>query len=102
MKHLTDANFNDGIKHGVTLVDFHASWCGPCRTLAPVLEQVAKEMDGKALICKVDVDSEQGVSTRFKIASVPTMILFKDGKEVKRLEGLRKAEVIKDFIMTAF
>jgi thioredoxin 1 len=101
MKHLTDANFNDEVKKGVTLVDFHASWCGPCRMLAPVLEQVAKEIDGKATIGKVDIDSEQGTATRFQITSVPTMILFKDGKEVNRLVGLRNAEAIKDFIMKA-
>lgn len=101
MKHLTDANFETEVKKGVTLVDFHANWCGPCRMLAPVLEQVAKEIGGKATIGKVDIDSEQGIASRFQIASVPTMILFKDGKEVNRLVGLRNAEAIKDFIMKA-
>lgn len=101
MKHLTDANFNEEVKQGVTLVDFHANWCGPCRMLAPVLDQVAKEIKGKAAIGKVDIDIEQKTATRFQITSVPTMILFKDGKEVNRLVGLRNAEAIKDFILSA-
>jgi thioredoxin 1 len=101
MKHLTDANFETEIKQGVTLVDFHASWCGPCRMLAPVLEQVAKDVQGKAHIGKVDIDNEQETSGRFQITSVPTMILFKDGKEVSRLVGLKNAEAIKEFILSA-
>jgi thioredoxin 1 len=97
-KHFTDKEFDAQVGSGVTLVDFHASWCGPCRTLAPVLETVAKEMDGKATIGKVDIDSEQQTAGRFQITSVPTMILFKNGKEVGRLIGLRSADAIKDFI----
>jgi thioredoxin 1 len=101
MKHLTDANFNEEIKKGVTLVDFHADWCGPCRMLAPVLEQVAKDVKGKAVVAKVDIDSEQKTASHFQITSVPTMILFKDGKEVQRLIGLRTADVVKEFILAA-
>lgn len=101
MKHLTDANFEAEIKQGVTLVDFHANWCGPCRMLAPVLEQVAKDIKGKASIGKVDIDNEQKTASRFQITSVPTMILFKDGKEVNRLVGLRNAEAVKEFILSA-
>jgi thioredoxin len=101
MKHLTDANFDAEIKKGVTLVDFHANWCGPCRMLAPVLEQVSKDLKGKASLGKIDIDAEQKTASRFQITSVPTMILFKDGKEVNRLVGLRNAEAIKDFIMSA-
>lgn len=101
IKHFTDSEFENEIKRGVTLVDFHASWCGPCRTLAPVLEQVAKEVKGSAVIGKIDIDSEQKTAANFQITSVPTMILFKDGKEVGRLVGLRTAAVIKDFIHSA-
>jgi thioredoxin 1 len=100
-KHFTDGGFSQEIKQGVTLVDFHANWCGPCRTLAPVLEQVAKEMTGKAKVGKVDIDSEQKTATQFQITSVPTMILFKDGKEMGRLVGLRQAADIKKFIESA-
>lgn len=99
IKHLTDADFETETRTGVTLVDFHASWCGPCRMLAPVLEQVAKDIKGKAHIAKVDIDSEQKTASQYQITSVPTMILFKDGKEVNRLVGLRNAEAVKDFIL---
>ncbi len=101
IKHFTDNEFQNQIKKGVTLVDFHANWCGPCRTLAPVLEQVAKEIQGKAIIAKIDIDSEQKTATQFQITSVPTMILFKDGKEIGRLVGLRTADAVKDFIQSA-
>ena len=101
MKHLTDENFETEVKHGVTLVDFHANWCGPCRMLAPVLEQVAKDVKGKASIGKVDIDNEQKTASRFQITSVPTMILFKDGKEMSRLVGLRTAEAVKELITAA-
>ncbi len=101
IKHLTDGEFAQEIKKGVTLVDFHANWCGPCRALAPVLEQVAKEVQGKATIGKVDIDNEQKTAAHFQITSVPTMILFKDGKEVGRLVGLRSADALKEFIQSA-
>ena len=99
IKHFTDDSFESDISKGVTLVDFHANWCGPCRMLAPVLEQVAKEIKGKAFVGKIDIDNEQKTAAHFQITSVPTMILFKDGKEVNRLVGLRNAETVKDFIL---
>lgn len=101
IKHLNDQEFEHEIQKGVTLVDFHANWCGPCRMLAPVLEQVAKDVKGKATIAKIDIDSEQKTAAHFQITSVPTMILFKNGKEVNRLIGLRNADAIKDFILAA-
>jgi thioredoxin 1 len=101
IKVLTDGSFDKDIQKGVTLVDFHANWCGPCRMLAPVLEEVAKSIQGKASIGKVDIDTEQKIASQFQITSVPTMILFKDGKEVNRLVGLRNADAIKDFILAA-
>ena len=99
--HLTDASFANEVKKGVTLVDFHAHWCGPCRMLAPVLEQVAADIQGKAKIGKVDIDTEQKVSAEFQITSVPTMILFKDGREINRLVGLRSADAIKEMILSS-
>jgi thioredoxin 1 len=101
IKHLTDDNFKSAIANGVTLVDFHADWCGPCRMLSPVLEQLATEMDGKAFVAKVDIDAEQKTAAEFQISSVPTLILFKNGKEVNRLIGLRNAEAVKTFMLSA-
>jgi thioredoxin 1 len=100
IKVLTDSGFEKEIQKGVTLVDFHANWCGPCRMLAPVLEEVAKEVHGKATIGKVDIDTEQKVASRFQITSVPTMVLFKNGEEVNRIVGLRPANDIRDFILS--
>lgn len=101
IQHFNDNEFQNQIKSGVVLVDFHANWCGPCRTLAPVLDQVAQEMQGKAVIGKIDIDSEQKTAAQFQITSVPTMVLFKDGKEVGRLVGLRTADAVKEFINSA-
>ncbi len=101
IKHLTDENFEKEIEKGITLVDFHANWCGPCRMLAPVLEDVAREIKGKGSIGKIDIDTEQRIASQYQITSVPTMILFKNGKEVNRLIGLRNADAIKEFITSA-
>jgi thioredoxin 1 len=101
IKHLTDSNFETETKKGVVLVDFHANWCGPCRMLAPILEDVATQVKGKASIAKVDIDTEQKTAAQFEITSVPTVILLKNGKEVNRLVGLRNAQAIKDFILSA-
>lgn len=93
-----DNNFNEKIKAGLTLVDFYADWCGPCRMLTPVLEQVAKDMQGKVVVAKLDIDKNQKVAGGYQVTSVPTMILFKDGKEAGRLVGLRDVEGVKKFI----
>ncbi len=100
MKNLKDADFSKEISKGVVLVDFYANWCGPCRMLAPILEQVEKEIQGKANIAKVDIDTEQNTASQFQITSVPTMILFKDGQEKKRIVGLKDAKNIIDMILS--
>ncbi len=98
IKHFSEDTFNEDIKDGVVLVDFHADWCGPCKMMTPVLEKVAKEVKGKAIIGKIDIDSAQKVATQFQVTSIPTLILYKKGKEVGRLVGLRDGATIKQFI----
>lgn len=100
-KYLDEDNFSEGIKNGVVLVDFYADWCGPCRMLTPILEKVAGELQGKATIAKIDIDKAQKTASTFQVTSIPTLILFKEGKEVGRLVGLRDEATIKEFITSA-
>jgi len=92
----TDATFEKNIRKGVVLVDFWATWCGPCRRQAPIVEELAQDFAGKVKVGKVDVDKNRSVSQKYIIRSIPTIIIFKDGKVVERLVGLRsKAELEK-------
>jgi thioredoxin 1 len=87
--HLTDANFEESInKNKVVLVDFWAGWCGPCRALAPTIEELAKEYAGKLLVAKLDVDENPKTAEKFQVFSIPTVVLIKDGCEVERIVGL--------------
>lgn len=99
IKKLTEDSFQKEIADGVTLVDFYADWCGPCRMLAPVLEKVAKDVKGKATVAKLDIDNAQGIASTFGVTSIPTLILFDKGKEVDRLIGLRDHQAILQFIL---
>jgi thioredoxin 1 len=101
MKVVTEQNIQQEISKGITLVDCYADWCGPCRMLTPVLEQLSNELHGKANIVKIDIDSAQNFASSVQVTSIPTMILFKEGKEVGRLVGLRDAATIRTFILSA-
>ena len=96
--HLTDENFQQTIAKGLTLVDFYATWCGPCRMIAPIVEQLAEKVVGKANIAKLDIDQAQETTASLQITSVPTLILFKDGKEVKRIVGVKDLDYLLNLI----
>ena len=94
IEHLTAQNFAHKTKKGVVLVDFWADWCMPCKMMAPVLNDVAEATEGTATIYKLNVDEQQQVAAQYGIRSIPTMILFKDGKEVERIIGVKSKEAV--------
>ncbi|MGT2738680.1 thioredoxin [Streptococcus pantholopis] len=97
-KQLTTETFASEIKSGVTLVDFGASWCPPCRMLEPIVDELSEDFEGQASIAKVDVDESQEVAAKFGIRSIPTMILFKDGQVVDTAVGVQSKQLLADKI----
>ena len=95
-KAVNEQSFAQETGSGVSLVDFWAEWCGPCRMMGPIIDQVAAEYEGKALVAKVDVDECQNIAVKLGVNSIPTLIVFKDGAEVKRFVGVTgKADLAK-------
>jgi thioredoxin 1 len=94
VKTFTDSTFDAEIKNGVTLVDFWAEWCGPCRRLAPTVEALATEYDGRATVAKMNVDENPNVPSRFMIRGIPTMLIFKNGELADQIVGLAPKEEI--------
>ena len=95
---LTLDNFEDEVENSSlpVLVDFWAAWCGPCKMIAPIIDQLADEFDGKVKIAKINVDDNRELSMRYKVMSIPTILLFKDGEVVNQVIGARpKAELVK-------
>jgi thioredoxin 1 len=88
IKTFTDSNFDQEVSEGVVLVDFWAEWCGPCRRLAPAVDALASEFDGRATVAKMNVDENPNVPARFMIQGIPTLLLFKNGQVADTIVGL--------------
>ena len=91
--HVNESEFDREVLQdsGTVLVDFWATWCGPCKMLAPVIEDLGGKYNGKAVVAKVDVDQNQGLAARYGVMSIPTVVFFKDGKEIGRKVGVMPA-----------
>jgi thioredoxin 1 len=94
VKILTDQNFSAKTKSGTVLVDFWASWCMPCKMMVPVLNELAEETNGKLTIAKLNVDEAKITASKFGVRSIPTMILFKNGKEIHRFVGVKTKDYL--------
>jgi thioredoxin 1 len=95
---LTNENFEATTSNGVALVDFWAPWCGPCRMISPVIEELAEEFEGKAAICKVNTDEQQDLSMKFGVKSIPTIVFMKDGEVVDTMVGAASKQAFADKI----
>lgn len=95
IKTLTDKNFEHQIKSGVTLVDFWAAWCMPCKMMAPILNDLSEVVTGDATVGKLNVDEQKAAAAKYGVRSIPTLILFKNGKEINRFVGVKT----KDFLL---
>jgi thioredoxin 1 len=95
IKELNDQNFQAQVKNGVTLVDFWASWCMPCKMMAPILNETAEVLGNSASIGKLDVETNRASSAKYSVRNIPTLILFKNGKEINRFVGVKT----KDFLL---
>jgi thioredoxin 1 len=100
---LNSAGFQEAVSSSqLTLVDFWAPWCGPCKAIAPILEEVAQEMAGQVKIGKVNVDDEPEISAQYSIRAIPTLLLFKDGKTVDQIVGMtNKDDLVKRILANA-
>jgi thioredoxin 1 len=98
--HLTDAEFDDKVLESEVpvLVDFWAPWCGPCRMISPIIEELAKDYDGSVLFAKVNTDENPTVPQRYDVMSIPTLLLFKGGELVDRAVGMRPKPALKQWI----
>lgn len=95
---LTDKNFQHQTKNKLVLIDFWASWCAPCRMMAPVLNEVADELAGNSHVGKVNIEQYQSLAQKFRVRNIPTMILLKNGKEIDRFVGVKS----RDFLLEQF
>ena len=95
---LTAENFDETVNNGVSLVDFWAPWCGPCRMIAPVIDELAGEFEGKANICKVNTDEQQDLAVKYGVRSVPTILFMKNGEIVDQVIGAQSKQALAEKI----
>ncbi|MCK9575037.1 MAG: thioredoxin [Clostridia bacterium] len=98
MLQLDKNTFKETIKNGIVAVDFWAVWCGPCRMMAPIFEQVAEELGGKSILAKLNIDENMIIAQQYNVMSIPTIIIFKEGQEIERIIGLRQKTQLLDII----
>lgn len=98
IKILTDQNFKNQTKSGLVLVDFWAAWCMPCKLMVPALNELAEDPDNKTVIAKLNVDEQRSTASKFGIRSIPTSILFRDGREIDRMVGVKSADQLRRVI----
>lgn len=96
--HATDQSFSEEITSGVVLVDFWATWCGPCKMIAPVLEELDTEIGNEVKIVKVDVDNNPATAAEYQVMSIPSLLLFKDGELAAKTVGFQPKEALVEFI----
>jgi thioredoxin 1 len=96
---VTEKNFEAAVGTGTVLVDFWAPWCGPCRMQTPILDELAGEIGGQAVIAKVNVDEAPSIAARYGVRSIPTLILFKDGKASQQWIGLQQKDALKTALL---
>ena len=98
VKNLTDADFGESVKNGVVLVDFWATWCAPCRRIAPIVDQLAAEYNGKLTVAKVDIDENPMTPSKFMVRGIPTLLLFKNGDLKETIVGLETKDRLAQLI----
>lgn len=98
IKSISQANFHEEIKEGIVVVDFWATWCGPCKMLGPLLEEVSKEFEDKAKFTKIDVDENSIIANQYKITNIPTVLMFKNGEVVEEMTGFKPKATIVELV----